>query len=95
MAKKFTQPLFSIEKQVLNKAQIEAQIRPALELYFSDNKKYPESLYLLVPKYLIKMPLSSSTDISYSYQVSTDGSDYTVNATLEDGSVYKVNAPSR
>jgi hypothetical protein len=91
--KRFLQPLSTSQKLSLIKAHIEGEIKPALELYFYENKSYPATLPQLVPKYLVQLPLNPLTNEIYSYKVNGNMSNYIVSVKLEDGSVYEVNAP--
>ena len=73
-------------------AFVEGVLRPALELYRSDNKKYPESITLLVPKYLTAMPIDPETNKPYLYTATNNGLDYEINVSLGQQNV-KITAP--
>lgn len=46
-----------IEEKLIEKTKIQGnEIVDALERYFAENKRYPDSLDKLVPKYLTKIP---------------------------------------
>lgn len=66
-------------------------LRNVLEQYKSEgNILYPPSLQTLISEnYLKEIPRDPVTNESYTYQVSTDRLDYTITATLEDGSLYE------
>ena len=50
-----------------------SQFRAGVELYFDDNKEYPNSLNLLYPKYLIKISVDplDNTPYKYAYSISS------------------------
>ncbi len=58
------------------------QLRNSLEIYKSDNSKYPTSLDELKPKYISQIP-KDSTGINYFYLASTDMMSYSLCTNLE------------
>lgn len=81
-----------------NDAQRKADLqilRQVLEQYkLEGNNVYPTSLQTLISEnYLKEMPYDPVTGESYTYQVSANRLDYTITATLEDGSLYKASPP--
>lgn len=75
------------------RTDVNAVIRPGLELYKFDHKQYPDSLNLLVPAYLITLPVDPVTKESYPYKVSVNKSDYNITVAMEDGTVLVVESP--
>lgn len=75
------------------RASIKDLIQPALQLYLTENKFYPDTLDALIPKYLNKMPLDPVKQKEYSYKVSSDKLRYTLSAILDDGSTFSVSSP--
>lgn len=75
----------STESDLQRRTGINAEIRPALELYKFDNKQYPVSLELLVPKYLTTLPVDPITKKPYSYTVSPDKSSYIITVKMDNG----------
>ena len=100
-----TQPVNSNpENQVNTKTQNEVAddrrrvtlqniIQPALELYKAENGSYPASLETLVPNFLSKIPQDPVTQETYLYNLSADKTQYTLSATLDDGTVFSVSSP--
>lgn len=82
-----------VEQKYAISAAIESVLRPALEIYFYDNKKYPDSLEQMIPDSLAVMPINPLTNEPYSYKVNFDKSDYTISVNLPDGSNYSVSSP--
>lgn len=81
------------EADDIRKANIYSEIQPGLELYRFDNKKYPESLTVLVSKYLAILPTDPVTKQNYAYQVSADKLSYIITAIMDDGSTLIVKSP--
>lgn len=59
------------------------QIQLALELYFDQNNVYPQSLSLLEPEFIVKLPKDPQSGKSYTYKRSNSKS-YMLSAKLED-----------
>ncbi len=70
-------------------------IRSVLSIYYSNNRKYPESLESLVPKYMIDIPIDPFTNKPYFYSSNSDSSDYVISVRFDDGKVYSVNSKSK
>mgnify|MGYP001587406703 CR=1 FL=1 len=65
------------------------QIQVGLEIYYSEQNKYPFSLNELSPKYLPTTPIDPSTNQPYQYQLQPNGADYQVCAKLESTKTQK------
>lgn len=62
------------------------QIQVALELYYAQNKEYPDNLDLLAPDHINSLPNDPKTDDPYDYRISTAGSrnvDFAIETTSE------------
>lgn len=86
--------IYLSENDGIIKATINSVIFAALEMYRFDNKNYPDSLKMLVPHYLIKMPLNPRTNRLYFYQANRDKLGYTISTELEDGAIFTFTPPS-
>jgi len=65
------------------------QIQMVLEIFYSEQNKYPFSLNELSPKYLPSVPVDPSTNQPYQYQLQPNGTDYQVCAKLESTKTQK------
>jgi Tfp pilus assembly protein PilE len=65
------------------------QIQMGLEIFYSEQNKYPFSLNELSPKYLSSAPVDPSTNQPYQYQLQPNGTDYQVCAQLESTKTQK------
>ena len=59
------------------------QIRVGLEIFYSEQNRYPFSLNELSPQYLPTTPVDPSTNQPYQYQLQQNGTDYQVCTQLE------------
>lgn len=69
-------------------ARREADLRivaNALEIYFTEQGRYPNSLTKLAPKYISIIPTDPLTKKGYSYQLREKGRSYVLSANLEKG----------
>jgi hypothetical protein len=69
------------------------QIVSGLQMYRTDQGKYPSTLKELLPKYLAVIPKDPQTNSDYNYQVDKTRLDYSLSANLNDGTTYTLNAP--
>jgi hypothetical protein len=94
----------NIDEKEINKAKLEGcysnlkNIATALEMYYQDYKKYPDTLSALVPSYLKKIPEcpAAGKDVySGSYRLIDNGKDYMMFCTGDNhhGSGMKANFP--
>jgi len=60
-----------------------SQIRVGLEIFYSEQNRYPFSLNELSPQYLPTTPVDPSTNQPYQYQLQQNGADYQVCTQLE------------
>jgi type II secretory pathway pseudopilin PulG len=60
-----------------------ASVRLALELYRNDNGSYPETTAFLAPTYIASLPLDPLDRTTYTYQISANGSSYSLGTDLE------------
>lgn len=65
------------------------QIQMGLEIFYSEQNKYPFSLNELAPKYLPSTLVDPSTNQPYQYQLQPNGADYKVCAQLESTKTQK------
>ena len=65
------------------------QIQMGLEIFYSEQNKYPFSLNELAPKYLQSTLVDPSTNQPYQYQLQPNGTDYKVCAQLESTKTQK------
>ena len=66
-----------------------SQIRVGLEIFYSEQNRYPFSLNELSPQYLPTTPVDPSTNQPYQYQLQQNGTDYQVCTQLESTKAQK------
>lgn len=88
-----TQPTPVLGSDLQRRTAINAEIKPGLELYKFDHKRYPDSLKLLIPTYLVTLPVDPITKEPYLYKVSPDKFSYVITVKMDDGTILIAEPP--